>query len=183
MPPRQQVFAGCLRLTPGFPVHLLQNYIGGIWFAQHGVRYIELYNEPDLEKSQGCIDPERFVDDVRIRSMGFKDSFLDYTKGEVDPVLIGGTTAGGWDPIYSYVPPLARSLLTLTDRWMLLLHQGLADYASHLLHVAGRPSWTSSRSPGRMRSITMAGKRCRHGVSNAAVAAARDACSKMGACH
>lgn len=51
-------------------------YLGGRWFARLNTTTVELYNEPDKDKS--CMTPELFADDVRVRSTALRDAYTDY---------------------------------------------------------------------------------------------------------
>ena len=76
-------------------------YIGGRWFAERNISQIELYNEPD--KDPECMNPAKYEDDIRIRSMAFQDAFNDHNSAfgtNYAPKLIGGTMANYWRPDY-----------------------------------------------------------------------------------
>lgn len=77
-------------------------YFGGWWMAQQGVDYIELYNEPDLDKI--CEKPELWVDDVRIRSQALQSAYSDYSSWsstKASLVIAAPTTAAAWSDGYS----------------------------------------------------------------------------------
>ena len=80
------------------------NYFGGRWFAEHNITQIELYNEPD--KNPGCMNGDKWVDDIRIRSGSMQDAFADFRKsgrGDIYPKLIGPTTTAYWRKDYSAI--------------------------------------------------------------------------------
>lgn len=85
------------------------NYFGGRWFAERNIVEIELYNEPD--KNPGCMNGEKWVDDVRIRSRAMQDAFADHNRSagkELVPHLIGPATTVYWrttyaEPMFKYM--------------------------------------------------------------------------------
>lgn len=77
-------------------------YIGGRWLAKMGITSIELYNEPD--KDTGCMTPEYWVDDARIRSQALYDSFADFNAAagqNLTPQLVAPTLSVAWRDTYS----------------------------------------------------------------------------------
>ena len=76
-------------------------YIGGRWLAGRGVKWIELYNEPDRDTS--CIDGERFKDDVRIRNQAIKDAYKDESDGYLEALTMAPGISRGWKNEFSYV--------------------------------------------------------------------------------
>jgi hypothetical protein len=88
------------------------NYFGGRWFAERGITQIELYNEPD--KGPGCMNGDKWVDDIRIRSRAMQDAFEDHNKNDdgadLTPFLIGPTTTAYWRTAYS--APMFKNMHT-----------------------------------------------------------------------
>jgi hypothetical protein len=51
-------------------------YIGGRFMAAHGVRDVEIYNEPDLE-ADACMTPAKWREHYRVRARAVRDAYAD----------------------------------------------------------------------------------------------------------
>ena len=110
------------------------NYFGGRWFAERSITTMELYNEPDKNPGNvACMDPTKWVDDVRIRSQALQDAFGDHNtvRGtNLQPRLVGPTLTVYWRTSYS--EPMFRLMHTpfpsnVEDPTFTLFH----DYSFH----------------------------------------------------
>jgi hypothetical protein len=80
------------------------SYVGARFLDGFGVAAVELYNEPD--RDYACLDPPRYVDDVRVRSTAMQASWAD--AGARAPALAAPTTSSPAVPILT--APLLAAL-------------------------------------------------------------------------